>query len=58
MGGMAVYQQELRASVSQNFIKHGTTISDVTIDADYQYLIFKYTSNGKKYQFTGTASAL
>ena len=48
----------LRDSVSQNFIKRGTTISDVTIDADNKYLIFFYTSNGKKYQFTGTASAL
>lgn len=48
----------LRDSVSRNLILQGTTISDVTIDADNQYLIFKYTSNGKMYQFTGTASAL
>lgn len=47
----------LRDSVSRNLILLGSTISDVTIDADYQSLIFWYTSHGKRYEFIATASA-
>lgn len=58
VGDLTTAVNALRDSVSQNFIKHGSTISDVTIDADYQHLIFWYTSHEKRYQFIGTASAL
>lgn len=42
-------------SLSRHLVHQGTTISNVTVDADGSYFLFTYTSQGKRWIWSSTA---